>query len=43
MSESKDKKNRLDRRARQRRIYSAVIIVLSVCMVISMILQLIAK
>lgn len=39
----KDRKNRLERSARQRRIYSAVIIVLSVCMVLSMILQLIAK
>ncbi|MEZ0396356.1 MAG: hypothetical protein ABWK53_08030 [Anaerolineales bacterium] len=42
MSE-KDKKSRLDRKVRQRRIYSAVIIVLSLCMVVSMILQLIAK
>lgn len=43
MSEQKSKKSRLDRNARQRRVYGAVVIVLSVCMVISMILQLIAK
>jgi hypothetical protein len=43
MSEQKGSKPRLDRKTRQRRIYSAIVIALSACMVVSMILQLIAR
>ena len=43
MPEKKASKTRLDPTARQRRIYSIVIIVLSACVVLSMVLQMIAK
>lgn len=43
MAEKKSTRTRLDPTTRQRRIYSAVIIVLSACVVLSMILQMIAR
>jgi hypothetical protein len=43
MPQQKAPKARLDPMARQRRIYSAVIIILSACIVLSMILQMVMK